>query len=101
MAVIVPDLLLDVPEFQKNWPEFKAIDNCAREKIVPDMEVKLRRIGEHFRVKIEEVNGEILIGKVLTKEFYFTQLFQEGDLIQFEKKNVIDICDINRWGVLY
>jgi hypothetical protein len=101
MAVIVPDLLLNVPAFQENWPEFKAVDNCAREKIIPDMEVKLRRIGEDFRVKVEEVNGETLIGKVLTEEFYFTQPFSAGDLIQFEKKNVIDIYDIDRWGVLY
>jgi len=97
----IVNLLLDVPEFQKNYPDFKAITDKDREQIAVDMEVKIRRIGEDFRVKIEEVNGEILIGKVLTKHFYFSQPFQEGDFIQFEKKNVIDVYDINRWGVLY
>lgn len=101
MIPIIVNDLLDIPVFQEEWPDFKSVDNCTREKIVPDMEVLVRRSGEDFRVKIEEVNGETLVGKVLTETFYFDQPFQDGDWIQFEKKNVIDIYDIDRWGVLY
>lgn len=101
MIPIIINDLLDVPSLQVDWPDFRTVDNCAREKIIPDMEVLVRRVGEYFRVKIEEVNGEILIGRVLTEKFYFDQPFQAGDWIQFEKKNVINIYDINRWGVLY
>jgi len=101
MVPIEVNDLLDVPSFQKKWPDFKAIDNCTREKITPDMEVLVRREGEDFRVKIEEVTGEILVGKILTEIFYFNQPFQYEDYIKFEKKNVINIYDINRWGVLY
>lgn len=101
MTPIIVNDLLDIPSFQVGWPYFKSVDNCTREKIIPDMEVLVRRAGEDFRVKIEEVNEKILIGKVLTEKFYFDQPFQAGDWIQFEKKNVINIYDIDRWGVLY
>jgi hypothetical protein len=101
MIPIIVNDLLDVPALQEEWPEFKSVNDCTRAKIVPDMEVLVRRSGEDFRIKIEEVSGEILIGKVLTEEFYFPQPFQNGDWIQFEKKNVINIYDIDRWGVLY
>jgi len=101
MTPIIVNDLLDVSLLQETYPTFKAVDNCTREKIVPDMEVLVRRAGEDFRVKIEEVNGETLVGKVLTEKFYFFQPFKFEDWIQFEKKNVIDIYDIDRWGVLY
>ena len=100
MTPIIVDDLLDIPSFQEEWPDFKSIDNCDREKITPDMEVLVRRY-EDFRVKVEVVAGEILVGKVLTEKFYFVQPFQTGDYIKFEKKNVINIYDIDRWGVLY
>jgi hypothetical protein len=92
---------LDIPAFQEMWPNFKAVNNCDREKIEPDMEVSVRRCGEYFRIKVEEVDGETLIGKVLTSVFYFNQPFKVNDYIKFYKKNVISIYDINRWGVLY
>ncbi len=45
IPIIVSDLL-DIPAFQEEWPDFKSVDNCTREKIVPDMEVRLRRSQE-------------------------------------------------------
>ncbi|MFW9871489.1 MAG: hypothetical protein ACFFG0_00095 [Candidatus Thorarchaeota archaeon] len=100
-TIIVPDLLLDVPAFQESWPDFKAVDDYDRDKIEVDMEVRLRRAGEYFKVKITGINGENLVGIVLTEQFYFTHPFKTGDYIKFQKKNVIDIYDINRQGVLY
>lgn len=100
-TIIEVNDLLDVPTFQEEWPEFKAVDNCTREKLQVDMEVRVRRSGEYFRVKIESIDREVLVGKVLTEKFYFDQPFKAGDFIQFYKKNVIDIYDIDRWGVLY
>jgi hypothetical protein len=63
------------------------------------MEVRVRSNSEDIRVKVEEVNGDEIIGMVLTETFYFDQQFDYLDLIQFEKKNVIDIYIIN--GVYY
>ncbi len=93
--------LLDIPTFKEKWPQFRSVDNCAREKIEPDMEVLVMRSGEYFQVRIDSVDGETLTGKVLTEKFYFDQPFKVNDFIRFYKKNVIDIYDINRTGVLY
>lgn len=99
MNPIIVDDFLDVPELQK-INEYKSVSDAQRELIKPDMEVRLRR-GEYIRVKIEEVNDQILIGKVLTEGLYLEHPFKYLDWIQFYKKNVIDIYDIDRWGVLY
>jgi len=99
MIIIDVTTLLDVPELQKDYPDFKAVTNCDREKIHPEMEVSLRSKGETFRVKIEEVNDQEVIGKVLQDVFYFDQPFGFLDFIKFEKKNVIDIFTI--YGVDY
>lgn len=99
MTPIVVNDFLDVPALQETT-EYHSVSDEDRAKIVPDMEVRLRR-GEYIRVKIEEVDGQILIGKVLTETLNLDQPFEYLDWIQFEKKNVIDIYDIDRWGVLY
>lgn len=99
MATIIPTTLVDVPELQELYPDFKSVSDCDREKIQPDMEVKLRSNGEDFIVKVEEVNGDYIIGKVLKETFYFDQPFEYLDMIQFEKKNVIDITVI--YGVYF
>lgn len=101
MVPIVVNDFLDVPEFKKDWPDFKSVDECQRGKIQIDMEVTLRRVGEDIRVKIEDIQGDNIIGRVLTEAFYFDHPFQQGDFIQFKRKNIIDIYDINRWGVKY
>lgn len=101
MAIDITPITADIPKLQNEWPSFKAINDCDREKIDLDMEVKIRVKGQDIRVKVEAMNGIIIIGKVLTKTFYFDMPFGEGDMVQFEKKNVIDIFDINRTGVLY
>ena len=99
MAVIVPTTLLDVPALQEQYPTFKSVDDCQRDKIQPEMEVLLRSNGEDFYVKVEEVHEDYLIGKVLRNDFYQTQPFEYLDMIQFERKNVIDIKVI--YGVYY
>ena len=99
MTVIIPTTLLDVPELQEVYPDFKSVDDCQRAKIQPEMEVTLRSNGENFIVKVEEVTDTYLVGKVLTESFYFPQPFQQLDMIQFERKNVIDIKVI--YGVYY
>jgi hypothetical protein len=101
MAIDITPITADIPKLQSDWPKFKAINNCDREKIELDMEVKIRVKGQDIRVKVEAINDTLIIGKVLTKTFYFDMPFVEGDMVQFEKKNVIDIFDINRTGVLY
>jgi len=98
MPIIVNDFL-DVPELQKTT-EYKSVTDEQRGLIIPDMEVRVRR-GEYIRIKIEEVNDQMLIGKIITTEFSLEHPFKFLDWVQFEKKNVIDIYDINRWGVLY
>ena len=99
MPIIIPTTLLDVPALQEQYPNFQSVDNCAREKIQPEMEVLLRSNQEDFYVKVEEVHETYLVGKVLTETFYFEQPFGFYDLIQFERKNVIDIKVI--YGVYY
>lgn len=90
MAIDVPTLL-DVNEFKGNYPHFNAIKYCETVKIKLDYEVKLRNNGEDFRVKVEEINGDQMVGKVLREHFDFDQPFQFLDMINFERKNVIDV----------
>lgn len=99
MAIIDVTTLVDIPKLQEDWPDFKAVTDCDREKIRPEMEVRIRSNSEDIRVKVEEVNGDEIVGKVLTEIFYFDQQFEYLDMIRFEKKNVIDIYIIN--GVYY
>ena len=99
MIPIIVNDFLDVPQLQKTTI-YISVSNEDREKIIPDMEVRLRR-GEYIRVKIEKVEDNILIGKVLTQNLNLNQPFKYLDWIQFDKKNVIDIYDIDRWGVIY
>lgn len=99
MAIIEPTTLVDIPKLQESYPDFKAVTDCDREKIATEMEVKIRSNSEDIRVKVEEINGDEIIGKVLTETFYFEQQFDHLDLIRFEKKHVINIYIIN--GVYY
>ena len=98
MPIIINDFL-DVPALQETT-EYKSVTDEQRALIIPDMEVRVRR-GEYIRIKIEEVNEQVLIGKIITTSFSLEQPFKFLDYVQFEKKNLIDIYDINRWGVLY
>lgn len=91
MATITPKTLTDIPELQKDYPNFVAVTDCDRAKIGVDMELTLRSNGEDFTVKVEEVGETHLTGKVLTRTFYFNQPFEAGDFIIFERRNVIDI----------
>jgi len=90
MAIDVPTLLNVVVMKEMN-PDFKAIDYCETAKIELDYEVKLRNNGEDFRVKVEEINGNQMIGKVLRETFSFDQPFTFLDEINFERRNVIDV----------
>ena len=98
MTPIIVNDFLDVPTLQETT-DYHSVSDEDRAKIIPDMEVRVRR-GEYIRIKIEEVNDQILIGKVIT-ELASPQPFKYLDWVQFYKKNVIDIYDIDRWGVLY
>lgn len=99
MAVIDATNLLDVPALQEDYPDFKAVSDCDREKLGLEMEVLLRSNGEDFIAKVEEINDQIVVGKVLKEVFYRAQPFGFMDFIRFEKKNIIDIYVIN--GVYY
>ena len=91
MAVINVPTLLDVDKLKENYANFKSVSECDILKIELDMEVLLRNNGEDFRVKVEEINGDELVGKVLRENFSFDQPFNYLDMIKFERKNVIDI----------
>ncbi len=99
MNIIDTTSLLDVPVLQEEYPNFVAVTNCDRTKLGLDMEVLLRSNGEDFRAKVEEINGEEVVAKVLREEFFFPQPFGFLDWIRFEKKNIIDIYVID--GVWY
>ncbi len=90
MAIDVPTLL-DATELKEDYPNFKKIAMCETIKIELDMEVLLRNNGEDFRVKVEEINGDQMVGKVLREHFYFYQPFEYLDWINFERRNVIDV----------
>ena len=90
MAIDVPTLL-DVTKLQEDYPDFKAIAQCETVKIKLDMEVLLRNNGEDFRVKVEEINGDQMVGKVLREYFHSDQPFEYLDEINFERRNVIDV----------
>jgi len=90
MAIDVPTLL-DVTKLKEDYPDFKSIKYCETVKIELDYEVKLRNNGEDFRVKVEEINGNQMIGKVLRETFSFDQPFTFLDEINFERRNVIDV----------
>jgi hypothetical protein len=91
--------LLDVVKLQEDYPDFVAVTDCDRAKLGLDMEVRLRSNGEYFRAKVEEIDGETVVGKVLREQFSFPQPFEYLDWIRFERKNIIDIYVIN--GVYY
>lgn len=91
MAVIDVQTLLDVYKLKENYPEFKSVSECDTSKIELDMEVLLRNNGEDFIVKVEEINGDELLGKVLRETFSFDQPFNYLDIIKFKRRNVIDI----------
>jgi len=97
--MIIPKNLLDVPKLQEIYPNFKAVSDCDREKIEPEMQVIIRSNQEDILVKVEEVTDDYLVGKVLNDHLYFSQPFGYLDFIQFERKNVINIIVIN--GELY
>jgi len=102
MTPIILTNCIDVPEFIKEWPEFRTLNDCSRLKFQVGMEVSIRHNQEYFRIRIEELATDtIIIGTVLTSEqyIYFEQPFTELDLVQFERKNVFDVYDIDRWGV--
>ena len=90
MAIDV-STLLDVTELKEDYPDFNSLAYCETIKIELDYEVKLRSNGEDFRVKVEEINGDQLVGKVLREHFFFDQPFQFLDEINFERRNVIDV----------
>jgi len=91
--------LLDVVKLQEDYPDFVAVTDCDRSKLGLDMEVRLRSNGEYFTAKVEEIDGEKVVGKVLREQFAFPQPFKYLDWIRFERKNIIDIYVIN--GVYY
>jgi len=91
MTVINVTTLLDVDELKERYPDFKSVSECDTLKIELDMEVLLRSNGEDFRVKVEEIDGDELVGKVLRENFSFDQPFNYLDMIKFERRNVIDI----------
>ena len=97
--IIVVNDFLDVPELQKTDPTYKSVSDEDRAKIFPDMEVLVRR-GENVRIRVDDISGELIVGTVLTTSTW-PQPFKQYDAVQFERKNVIDIYDIDRWGVLY
>ena len=99
MPIIVNDLL-DPGALKDIYPLFNTIDVRETKKLEVGMEVKIRRMGENFRVRVDEIDGDTLIGKIIGGTFYFKQPFQKGDIIQFKKLNVINIYDIKRWGAL-
>jgi hypothetical protein len=90
MAIDVPTLV-DVTQLKEEYPDFNSIAYCETIKIELDYEVKLRNNGEDFRVKVEEINGDQMVGKVLREHFYFDQPFEFLDWINFERRNVIDV----------
>jgi len=98
MTPIIVNDFLDVPALQETT-DYHSVSDEDRAKIIPDMEVRVRQ-GEYIRIKIEEVNDQVLIGKVIS-QLASPQSFKYLDWVQFYKKNVIDIYDIDRWGVLY
>ena len=91
MTVINVTTLLDVVELKETYSNFRSVSECDTLKIELDMEVLLRSNGEDFRVKVEEIDGDEIVGKVLRENFSFDQPFQFLDLIKFERRNVIDI----------
>ena len=99
MTIIVNDFV-DIVRLKDLYPDFHSVDDLQRDKIELGMEVKTRRNGENFRIRINGVSDDTLTGEVISGTFFFNQPFELGDTIQFEKKNVIDIYDIDRWGIL-
>lgn len=99
MTIIVNDLL-NPHQLKDIYPVFNTIDLSETKKLEVGMEVKVRRMGENFRIRVDEIDGDTLTGKVIGGSFYFPQPFQKNDMIQFDKLNVINIYDIKRWGAL-
>lgn len=90
---------LDVDSFLQVNPDYKAISRSELDKLEVGMEVRVQHNGEYLRIRIDEIDGNNLTGTVVTKLFYQHHSFVYLDQISFEKKNIIDIYDINRWGV--
>lgn len=100
MTPIVLTNCLDIPEFLKEWPNFNSINDCSRIKFQIGMEVDIRHNQEDFRVRIDELPDDTtIIGPVLTKVIFFDQPFNSMDVVQFERKNVFNVYDIDRWGI--
>jgi hypothetical protein len=91
MTSIDVKTLVDVTELKEDYPDFRSIALCETTKIELDMEVLLQSNGEYFRVKVEEIDGDQMVGKVLRENFDFNQPFEFLDWINFERRNVIDI----------
>ena len=90
---------LDVDSFLQVNPEYRAINRTELDKLEVGMEVRVQHNGEYLRIRVDEIDDNIIKGTVVTKLFYQQHSFVYLDQIQFYKKNVIDIYDINRWGV--
>jgi len=102
MTPIILTNCVDIPEFIKEWPEFRTLNDCSRLKFQIGMEVAIRHNQEDFRIRIDELPDDTtIIGPVLTPSqyTYFKQPFTTLDVVQFERKNVFDVYDVDRWGV--
>ena len=101
MTPIILSNCLDIPEFIKEWPNFKSLNDCSRTKFQIGMEVDIRHNQEDIRVRIDDLPDDTtIIGTVLTQEqyIYFPQPFTTLSLVQFQRSNVFNVYDIDRWG---
>jgi hypothetical protein len=97
--MVIQAKLDNAQDIKENYNPSEVICVGELNKLEVGMEVKLRA-GEYFRVRIDEINGDELIGLVLTETLYFQHNFGYYDTISFRRENVFDVYDITRWGVL-
>jgi uncharacterized protein (DUF736 family) len=82
--------LVNAQEFQKQYPHIKLPQSNQIDGIGPEDQVRLRRAGEEFWVKVDEVNGCDYVG-IIIDDPIFSQPFSKGDKINFKQINVFDI----------
>jgi len=96
-------LLWDAQSYRKDHPdcEPRVIDPVHLDYLGILMEVRIRSNGEYFKVRIDEIEGDKIIGKVITEVYpLMSQPFKQYDEIEFRKENVIDVFDIPKVGII-
>jgi len=95
--------LWNAQEYRKEHPDSgpRIIDPVLLPNLQELMEVKIRSNGEYFKVRVDQLDDNKIIGTVVTEVYpEMPQPFKQYDVIEFYTENIVDIVDIPKVGII-